>query len=241
MKRDKNGHTVPYNIDKRPPTEVQLFALQTKYLKTRDKNIWREMFQICYNYARSMILKRRRGQKFVEEEIINDQAISVALVFMRQYLIHPEFYVKGSFFGMIQRKVFEILYKKSQEEQHLSLNETYGDNDAGMEVGDFQERVGFRNFMNNNENYNVPDAFVDKINDIELIDTLLEEVDESLGTDSYLMLVVRLYLILFLRIPRNRHSKKLFIAQWCKTLQQERVIDAVVLELRNRFKDLSCT
>jgi hypothetical protein len=188
-----------------------------------------------------MVLKRRRGQQFVEEDIINDQATQIALVFMRQYLINEDFRVKGSFYGMIQSKVVEVLYKKNPDEQILSLNTNYGDSDSNLEMGDSPERVHFTNVFCSNDNYTNPEAFINAVDEHTLITEILDDLNNTEGISDYLILIVHLYLILFLRKPKNRHSKKLFIQQWCKTYQQEQVVNLVIMELRNRYKELSET
>jgi len=224
-----------YNTGNRPPTEEALFALQEKYLKKRDQKVWSQMFQIVHDYARSMVLKRNKGKKYLTPDIVEDKATGAALAFMTQYLNSKDFYVGGSFAGMINWKVIESLYKDYNEDCHKSINDIISES-SNNTVEDYQERIGFTNIMCNYDNYAVPEKALDQ-NNTNVIIEVLEELEQNLGMDIHSTLLTYFYLIVCLRHPKNRHSKNMFIKN-LTTFKSNNIIELTLLELRNRYKDL---
>jgi hypothetical protein len=236
---------IPYNIDKRSPTEIKLFELQKQYLKKRDQKIWAEMFDICVSYARSMILQQnKRQQTYDQPEVVYDQAVASALYFMRQYINHKEFEVTGSFFGMLHYKVLEATKKRDEEDDHDSLNSErqWENNNNNTELEDLQIAKHFETFLSPIEKLGNPENCLRELDIAEITNGILKEVDKILQKtdDIYTPLIIRLYLILYLRKPKNRHSKKMFIQQWAQAEENkiERIIDLVILELHHRLKEL---
>lgn len=221
-------------FDGKPSTEQQLLTLQAQYLQTRDQNIWKEMFQICWEYMRSLILQRQKGRGFVEPEIIDDQTTSATLAFMSQYLTRPEFEVGASFAGMMKWKIIEVLYKgknpKDKGGEPISLQ---------MEISD-DGKATLEDLVAADSNYTYdPEEAVIKRNSYEIIDEVLDELDETLDCKNafYISTIVRLYILLCIRHPKNRHAKKMFIEKWSKEYKIEKLIDYVMLEIRNRLME----
>lgn len=215
-------------FDDRPETERQLLTLQREYLQTRDKAVWKEMFQICWKYMRSLILQRQRGKGFIEPEIIDDQTTSATLAFMSQYLTRPEFEVGASFAGMMKWKIIEVLYKgKDPKGELVSLQ---------LEVTDNGKATLEDLIAANDRGYSPEDA-VSRQAAYEVIQDVLDELDATLDCKNafYISTIVRLYVLLCFRHPKNRHAKKMFIDKWSKEYNIERLIDYVMLEIRNRL------
>jgi hypothetical protein len=232
-KKDPNFHF--YNTGSRPPTEEQLFALQEKYFKKRDPKVWSEMFEICHAYARSMVLKRNKGKSYLDPDIVEDKATGAALAFMTQYLNSKDFYVGGSFAGMIKWKVIEAMYKDYNEDNHRSFDEFLSESGTAT-LEDNQESAGFTNVLVNYDNFGVPEACLND-SQVTVITDVLDELEQALDMDVHSTLLVYFYMIICLRRPKNRHAKNMFLRQWAD-FKTNSIIDTVLLELRQRFKEL---
>lgn len=220
------------SLEDKPKTEVLLLQKQSQYLQTRDQSIWKEMFGICWNYIRSLILQKQRGKGFVEPEIINDQTTSATLSFMSQYLTRPDFEVGASFAGMMQWKIVEVLYKNKEKNGNpISLD---------MQVST-EGKATLEDLIAADENtiFN-PEEYITKTSVNEIIEEILKELDEELEKEEnslYLKIIIRLYITLCLRHPKNRHAKKMFIDHWVKDYKVEKLIEYVMLEIKNRLQE----
>jgi hypothetical protein len=135
-------------------------------------------------------------------------------------------------------KIREVLLNKKQkfDDQVLSLNETI-DDDGKTELGDSQYKNHFNNFMGDSLMQDAPESlkktpFYDEIRQV------LKEYDEQLDYDPYLTMMGRFVLILYFRKPRNRHAKELFLKKWCADYKVERLLERLLLEVRNRLMNL---
>lgn len=254
-------------ISDKPPTEQELFALQTQlfverkeyqeeykeYKKVldeclekgqlpeidppvdRSRETWSKMLEIMYQYTRSCILKRNKKKKFMEPEEVADKSISAALSFMSQYNKNPDFYVGASFAGMVKWKIVEALYKYQTEDDHLSLNQVIND-DGAKEIGEnmtYEDSV----IKSNSIDYMSPEEAIISENNENIIITIMNELDEVIGHSSKNAFLARLYLLIFLRSPRTRHSKRLFMERWGKDHQVEQVLESTILELHQRLTE----
>lgn len=100
-----------YNVEDRSETENELQRLQTEFFRTGKKSIYDKIVSLCTSYTHSMIKKRFTGNHFEEDEVIWYKAETIANIFCRQY-ITLDMVVQGSFAGMIQPKILEVLYGK---------------------------------------------------------------------------------------------------------------------------------
>ena len=242
-------------IAEKPPTEQELFALQSqlfaerkKYKKAMDiwiKNpskpkpvdgsskVWSKMLEICFNYAKSMILKRNKGNKFMEPEDVEDKAIDAAMSFMNQYLRREDFEVGASFAGLIKFKIVEILYK-GREDYHVSLNQIISD-DSKTELIDSLGANNYQSIICSE--IDNPEEQLFRETPKEIIHNVLNELDEEIGHDSLLALKVRMYLTIILRSPKTRHIKRLFLEHWADNYQTEQVLESTILEIHNRIRE----
>lgn len=242
-------------IAEKPPTEQELFALQTQLFEARDaykkameewaqnpelpkpqngaSQIWSKMLEICFNYSKSMILKRNTGGKFMEPEDVEDKAIDTALAFMNQYLRRDDFVVEASFAGLIKFKIIETLYK-GREDYHISLNQIISD-DSKTELIDGLSSNNFQSILCSD--IDNPEDIVLRETPKEVIHNVLNELDEELGHNSILAFKARLYLTIILRSPKTRHIKRLFMEHWANDYRTEQVLETTVLELHNRLRE----
>lgn len=244
---------IPKDFNEKPEIEKQLFILQEKYLNERLKykqklKAWtesnktepppnngsipyfREMMEGITPYVRSKVLKRCKNKKFLDPEIITDYTSQATILFMSQYIKNENFLVANSFAGMFDKKIMESMYRKKDEDNHVSLNYTNEDN---CELMDMQSKFGMNNVLiveSEPENFGTKD---DILNDT--IDSILSDIDE-LVDDERLKFITRLYLIIILSYPKNRHIKRLFIEKWAKEFKYEKYFERVNLELYNRLK-----
>jgi hypothetical protein len=252
-------------VDEKPPTEQDLFALQTQLFVEREeykkayeaysaalktalktgkepkmakpvdhsKETWSKMLEIMYLYTRSCILKRNTKKRFMEPEDVADKAISAALAFMSQYNKNPDFYVGASFAGMVKWKIVEALYKYQTEDDHLSLNQIISD-DGQKEI---VENMTYEDnaISSSSSDYLSPEELAIAQDSGSVYDSVVRELDAVIGHESKKAFLTRLYLLIILRGPRTRHSKRLFLEKWGKDHQTEQVLEASLLELHQRM------
>jgi hypothetical protein len=219
--------------DKKPQIEKDLTEVQRKYFKEKDENkkhlLWQEMFSLVQKYGRSLILKKKKGGRFVDPETIEDQSIQVALAFMSQYIYRPEFHVEVSFAGMMNGKVLETLYKQLPDDDNESINETMGDSTNEFEdIQDTAMESVFREMP-------LPEDVLNKVSITKVIYDLFEEFDEQV-TDLKIKLKLRFYIFILLRKPRNKHIFPTFLKYQCNK-QELDLIQLFELTLYERLKD----
>ena len=219
----------------KPETEVLLEDLQTKFLETRDPQIWKEMFEIMIKYARSLTLKINKGKVYLEPEHVLGVATDAAIKIMERYS-DPDFKITHSFAGLLKWKVIESLYGGWEEEAHLSLNYVFQeDSSAKTELGDLQSKINVTSLT--------PELVTElKENDVEnftfTLNNILKEYDEA--CDSYrASLLGRTYLLLWLRKSKIRHAPTLFKKYVSLSPKEEEVLDLLLLEIRNRLSLLN--
>ena len=159
------------DIEDKPDTERELFALQKEYLENgRSQEVWTKMFEICWSYMQSLIKKRQKGGKFIEKEELDDKTSSATLAFMSQYLTKPEFEVGASFAGMMGWKIVEVMYKPSADDKAISMSlEIDDDGKNTLEDLIAAEEVG---------GWKSPEDDVCRVDPIDIINEVLEELDE---------------------------------------------------------------
>lgn len=223
-------------MEEKPEIEKSLFRLQHEYYnpKNPDKTkTWSEMLEVCQSYARSLILKRIKGHNYVEPDIVWDKATNAALQFMCQYINRPGFHTGASFAGMLQWKVVEALYKDWPEESHLSLNSLIGDSKNDLES--MQDSANLESVFGNN--YSNPGDFVNDSDLQEVIHELLQDFDEGVEKDEKYGLLSRIYLLISLKKPKNKHSKGMFLKRWAGDYKTKKLLDKMMLEFRTRLED----
>jgi hypothetical protein len=218
--------------DKRPQIEKDLTIIQKKYFKEKDPDkkhiLWQEMFVLIQKYAKSLVLKKKKGGKYVDPEIIEDQSIQVALAFMSQYLYRPDFFVGVSFAGMMNGKVLETLYKQLPDDDNFSINETIEDSDHEFE--DIQDTTMVSVFRE----MPLPEDTLNKISITDIIYDLFNEFDQQVK-DEKIKLKLRFYIFILLRKPRNKHIFPTFLKYQCNK-QELDLIQLFELELYDRIK-----
>lgn len=219
------------DFESKPETEQQLLLLQDKYLRTRDPKLWEEMYNLCQKYMRSLLLKQLKNGKFMDPEEVEDRTTQATLSFMSQYKRRPDFEVGASFAGMMRFKVLEVLGKKPQDYQ-VSLN--FNVNEEGTELVDILDSSKLKGGVNW-QDYS-PEKKFTGISIKETISNVLSEFDEAIEYDPKLEVLARLYLTLYLRKPRSRHAKRVFLDRWAPDFRTERVLERVVLEVYNAIR-----
>lgn len=215
-------------IESKPETEQQMFALQDQYINHgRDQAVWSQMFELCWSYMQSLIKKRLASAgKYMEPEELDDKTTAATLAFMSQYLTKPEFEVGASFAGMMKWKIIEVMYKPSADDKAISMS-TEIDDDGKNTLEDLiaAEDAGC---------WCSPEDEVCRASPIDVINQVLKELDATLN-DFYLETVVRGYLLLCMKHPKNRHSKRMFLNRWAQSPRVEKLIEYVMLEVHNRL------
>ena len=219
----------------KPPTEIALFHLQSEYFKTRSLDVWKQMFKICYDYARSLVLKRLKGKIFIDPDEVNDTATGAAVAFMRQYQVKPDWKVTVSFAGMLKWKVIESMYRSQKEDDHVSLNAVSERSEKGDELQDSLARLGFTSL---DGSYNPkPEDMLDKVSLREVIDPVLAELrDSEVNEREYVLALLKLVIVL--KKPKNRHVKVNFENRWELDYKTYGVVERTELEVRSRVKEM---
>jgi hypothetical protein len=235
------GEDTPWADDKledKPETEKKLFEYQEDYLKNRSTETWKKMFHLCYDYARSLVLKRLKGKVYIDPEEVDDYSITSTLAFMRQYLIKPYFRVGASFAGMIKWKVIESMYRYQKEDHNESLNSVLDNStstDKSSEMQDNLEKIGFTPMVGS---YNRKPE--DLLNDISLKDVTDEVINEilDLNLSEYMNLIVLFRFIILFKKPKNRHVKTNFQDRWEKDFKVYSLCEMAEKEIKTRYKNI---
>ena len=214
---DNNEKYVPlymqgkYNNDKnklesKPISEQKAFAYQTKWLQTKDPKVWEEWTALMFSYTRSLVLKKLTRKKYLEPDEIDDITADAVFNFMAQYLkptkTGGQFEVGASFAGMVNFKILEALYRGKDDSHILSLDATVTDEDKTL--ADFAKPLQVESTNENFLDYDLTDIIKD----------LITEIDEKYGSDAYLASVLKLYVNLIIRCPKQAATKNKFIAMF---------------------------
>ncbi len=218
----------------KPETEVELSALQDEYLKTRDATIWHKMFSIMINYARSITLKVNKGKVYISPEHITEVATDASIKIMERYR-DPTFKIDFSFAGLLRWKVLESLYKDWQEEYCLSLNHVIKE-DSKTELGDLQLKNATP--IGSPDPAPTPEKLSETVNYqdiIKNINRIFEEFDDIIVNNPRLSLIARLYTLLTFRRSKVRRALEAFKKHIPLTLKEEKALDLLLLEIKNRL------
>jgi hypothetical protein len=221
-------------LENRPIIEQELFSWQNKFYEATNKadksKAWASMLDLCQRYSRSLVLKKVKGGDYVDPDIITDRATYAALAFMSQYLTRPGYHIGASFAGILQFKVKEALYRDTREDKHVSLNSILSV-DGATELEELQEKVKFETLFGT---YEDADSIVNNVSLKSVLNSLLREFDESVGGDVKNRILLRCWLTILLKKPKNKHAKKCFLSNWCD-YKSKKLIDYATLELRRRL------
>lgn len=214
---DNNEEYIPlymqgkYNNDKnklesKPISEQKAFAYQTKWLQTKDPKVWEEWTALMFSYTRSLVLKKLTRKKYLEPDEIDDITADAVFNFMAQYLkptkTGGQFEVGASFAGMVNFKILEALYRGKDDSHILSLDATVTDEDKTL--ADFAKPLQVESTNENFLDYDLTDIIKD----------LITEIDEKYGSDAYLASVLKLYVNLIIKCPKQAATKNKFIAMF---------------------------
>ena len=214
---DNNEKYIPlymqgkYNNDKnklesKPISEQKAFAYQTKWLQTKDPKVWEEWTALMFSYTRSLVLKKLTRKKYLEPDEIDDITADAVFNFMAQYLkptkTGGQFEVGASFAGMVNFKILEALYRGKDDSHVLSLDATVTDEDKTL--ADFAKPLQVESTNENFLDYDLTDIIKD----------LITEIDEKYGSDAYLASVLKLYVNLIIKCPKQAATKNKFIAMF---------------------------
>ena len=234
-------------IEDKPQIEQDLFKLQEEYFEKRNKydaalkkyragkiddlpedessEVWGRMLEKVFEYAKSYV-KQRCKHKWRPPEEVTDKSILAAYLFMNQYIKNPDFLIDVSFGGMLQPKVVEALYKKSKNDENLSLNTQCNEKNEFM---DMQISSLGEDYYEDENIQNLGRLTLD-----EIIDSILEEADEVLN-NSRLSFIIRLWIFGLLSCPKNRHAKPLFIKEYSTNdFKVENLLNLINTEIYDR-------
>lgn len=214
-------------IDEKPASERLLFGMQDQYLNHgRDPKVWSQMFEICWSYIQSIIKKRQRGKNFIEPDVLHDMTTNATLAFMSQYLTKPEFEVGASFAGMMTWKIVEVMYKPSADDRSISLDMAIDDDEKHT----LNDLIADKNYFSSPEESTFSEDGI-----LTVLQTLNEATD-AINNDFYKSILLNAYMLLCLKHPKNRHSKRMFLSKWAADYKTERFIEYTMLEVQKRLE-----
>lgn len=234
-------------LEEKPQIEQDLFKLQDEYFEKRNKydaelqkyregkiddlpedtsqEVWGRMLEKVFEYCKSFV-KQRCKHKYRPPEEVTDKSIYAAYLFMNQYIKNPNFLIDVSFGGMIQPKVVEAMYKKTKNDDNLSLNAQCNDKNEFMDIQVASAEEGTY------EDENITNFGNPTLD--EIVFSILEEADAVLN-DSRLSFIIRLWIFGLLSCPKNRHAKPLFIKEYSTdNFKVENLLNLINTEMYER-------
>jgi len=214
-------------------TELSLRSLQDKYLATRDRKYYDEMFVILKDYARSIVLKKVTGKVFLSAERVEGVAVDATLKIMSGYLKDPNYKCNSSFGGWVNFPILAYLYgpKVKKNDRTISLNIKINDNDG--ELLDTQENLHIKNYYDENVQASPEETFLEKVNVLEEeIHQIFVELKSSVSPITYLK--VNEGVLLFFRKPKLKNFTENFEATL--TPAQKKAYQFTISEIYERIK-----
>jgi hypothetical protein len=224
-------------MEDKPEIEQRLHALQAIYYgkkrtqPQRDR-AFSEMFELIQSYAKSLFLKRAKGGKFIDPDVVEDGATSAAIAFMNQYIVRPGFHIGASFGAMLDFKVREAWSKSKQTDNTISLNTIVGDS---TELEDLIEYAGGNNSQLEDRSL-TPEQQAMAKSTIEVIREILKMVDEDAKDPKY-QLLARFWFAIILKKPRNKHGKGSFLKAISDDFRAKQVMEYLEMVLHDKLME----
>ena len=125
---------------------------------------------------------------------------------MAQYLkptkTGGQFEVGASFAGMVNFKILEALYRGKDDSHILSLDAAI--TDENKTLADFAKPLQVESTNENFLDYDLTD----------IVEDLLDEIDEKYSNDVYFASVLKLYVNLILKCPKQAATKNKFTSMF---------------------------
>lgn len=222
-----------------PETEIKLQELQAKYLE--DKNdipTKQEFFSLIRVYTRSLTLKEiKKKNIYLPPERVDEICTDATLSIFKQYK-KDDWSIRLSFAGTIYWKIREAMYSSAKDEQTLSLNTKFTDDDRdSKEMMDiigtnatkpWQEKVSSDDFPGS-----IDDNFLDSINvAYDEIEDIIDEAYDILPYSTFMKFIP--WLVLRFRRPKTRNCYQTFDKTFL-TNKEENAFDILYLEIRDRI------
>jgi len=215
-------------------TEKKLRSLQDKYLATRDRKYYDEMFLMLKDYARSIVLRKVTGKVFLSPERVEGVAVDATLKIMQGYLTDLNHKCNSSFGGWISFPILALLYgpKVKKNDKTISLNIKINDNNKD-ELLDSQENLHIKNYYDNNTQQSPESDFIERVNVLEEeIHQIFVELKSSV--DLYTYLKVNEGVLLFFRKPKLKNFTENF--ESTLNVVQKKVYRFTINEIYERIK-----
>ena len=236
-------------IEDKPKTEQDLFALQDIYLKIREeqpeeaKEIWKRMFSLVYDYSVSLLKQRLKNKTFISPDEVADKSTMATINFMNQYLTRKNFRVGASFAGMLKFKVVEALYKDKNNERNLSLNTTINDTETELSSLIDIDKLSDNEMCADNSKILLDNIinqdFISKtiLKLFKDIDEILDDNIEDIYEEQYISVLFRMLLFLQLKKNKKIDTKRAFLDIFRDNPKIVEFLELSFMELYNRIKD----
>ena len=187
---------------RKPPTEVELFHLQTKYLESRDKDVLSEMYKVIYSYTKSIVKKILPPEFTYQYSMVDEKAMDAAHLLIESYLNKPSFMIEQSFAGYLQSKVKEVLWNKiAQKEDSIGSLEVISTGDSDDDSHDLSEYMDTHSAFESEPESDEPSYTMnfatskDVLSDVMgLIDLAYKEAMDTMSVQYAMILLIGIYL-----------------------------------------------
>ncbi len=108
----------------KPSDEYKLFVIQKQFFESdRDHRIMTALFLGIKDYAANMIKGRAKRTRIFTKTYIEEKSMDAATIIIEQFLKNPEYRIKMSFGGCLNRVLNGVMYKEQTFDRHMSLNQ----------------------------------------------------------------------------------------------------------------------
>ncbi len=238
-----HNHEAVKNLQK-PATEVMLMEIQDRYLATRSKKDYEDLFVNVITYAKSLTLKKLIGKVYLPEEEIDDISREASFKFMEGYLKSEKFKIDTSFAGLINLKILEAMFgpKKQKADKvgsiNIKLSGTGSKALEGTELSDLPESQGFEYLWqpDKEEGYYDPMyLIVDRKEDaINSASSVITDIFDAEGLSLRDKLLLSLGVLNFISVKTASYEK--FKKRYL-TPSLDEALELTLLTMSNRLKD----
>jgi hypothetical protein len=73
----------------------------------------------------------------------------------------------------------------------------------------------------------------------DIIKELFEDFDISCENNPRYSLLARMYFLIALKKPKNKHCKQMFLKRWCNDYKTKKLVNLLMLEFHKRLEVVS--
>ena len=227
-----------YKKDNPPEIEVQLEEIQHEVVVNGRYDLMPKFQFLVSNYIKSFILQHLKHGKGVPEDSVASMVEEATTNFLRRYFRFDNPIVGGSFGGIFDRKVQEVVsnyFKNERVKANISIDTNFYD-DPENTYGNYLSYKKYIEEMNNSGDYDGLDIIFKYI---EEICANLEIIKEGLSK-KWLAYIYYLFLLSERRSKKNvLQLSPIALNMADVSPEEEPILESALLDLRGRDKNES--